>query len=220
MGHWRHLKPLLRRLCCCRALPGARCGADAWAPTLLCCARRGRCCAAPAVRCGQCPSVPAAVPPLPPHAERGRSLFEGVLRNYPKRLDLWSVYLDQEIAAGEQQRIRWAGAGKGGVGGGGGGGGVDAGHRKTGVFACLFFGEGQLTMRAVGWVCQAEAAAHKACHACLPVCQWWMACAASSQCLQALRRGPCGHADAGPLRRACAGRSSSAPRTCSCRPRR
>lgn len=27
--------------------------------------------------------------------ERGRSLFEGVLRNYPRRLDLWSVYLDQ-----------------------------------------------------------------------------------------------------------------------------
>lgn len=39
-------------------------------------------------------------------AERGRSMFEGVLRNYPKRLDLWSVYLDQEIAAGEQARIR------------------------------------------------------------------------------------------------------------------
>ncbi|PRW55969.1 RNA binding rRNA processing [Chlorella sorokiniana] len=38
--------------------------------------------------------------------ERGRSLFEGVLRNYPKRLDLWSVYLDQEVAAGDQQRIR------------------------------------------------------------------------------------------------------------------
>ena len=43
--------------------------------------------------------------------ERGRSLFEGVLRNYPKRLDLWSVYLDQEIAAGEQQRIRSGGLG-------------------------------------------------------------------------------------------------------------
>ncbi|VVA97359.1 unnamed protein product [Arabis nemorensis] len=28
-------------------------------------------------------------------AERGRSLFEGVLREYPKRTDLWSVYLDQ-----------------------------------------------------------------------------------------------------------------------------
>ncbi|KAI7838131.1 hypothetical protein COHA_008062 [Chlorella ohadii] len=38
--------------------------------------------------------------------ERGRSLFEGVLRNYPKRLDLWSVYLDQEVAAGDEQRIR------------------------------------------------------------------------------------------------------------------
>ena len=39
-------------------------------------------------------------------AERGRSIFEGVLRNYPKRLDLWSVYLDQEVALGDEQRIR------------------------------------------------------------------------------------------------------------------
>ena len=38
--------------------------------------------------------------------ERGRGIFEGVLRNYPKRLDLWSVYLDQEIKVGEQPRIR------------------------------------------------------------------------------------------------------------------
>lgn len=30
-------------------------------------------------------------------AERGRSVFEGVLRNYPKRLDLWGLYIDQEI---------------------------------------------------------------------------------------------------------------------------
>jgi len=28
-------------------------------------------------------------------AERGRSMMEGVLRNYPKRLDLWSMYIDQ-----------------------------------------------------------------------------------------------------------------------------
>ena len=28
-------------------------------------------------------------------ADRGRSIFEGILRNFPKRLDLWSVYLDQ-----------------------------------------------------------------------------------------------------------------------------
>ncbi|KAI3941901.1 hypothetical protein MKW98_009111, partial [Papaver atlanticum] len=26
---------------------------------------------------------------------RGRSMFEGMLREYPKRTDLWSVYLDQ-----------------------------------------------------------------------------------------------------------------------------
>lgn len=30
-------------------------------------------------------------------AERGRGILEGVLRNYPKRLDLWNVYIDQEI---------------------------------------------------------------------------------------------------------------------------
>ena len=28
-------------------------------------------------------------------ADRARSIFESILRNYPKRLDLWSVYLDQ-----------------------------------------------------------------------------------------------------------------------------
>jgi rRNA biogenesis protein RRP5 len=33
-------------------------------------------------------------------AERGRSIFEGVLANYPRRLDLWAQYLDQEIARG------------------------------------------------------------------------------------------------------------------------
>lgn len=31
-------------------------------------------------------------------AERGRAIFEDVLRNYPKRTDLWSVYLDQARA--------------------------------------------------------------------------------------------------------------------------
>lgn len=28
-------------------------------------------------------------------ADRARAIFEGILRNYPKRLDLWSIYLDQ-----------------------------------------------------------------------------------------------------------------------------
>ncbi|KAK9062384.1 hypothetical protein SSX86_019570 [Deinandra increscens subsp. villosa] len=39
-------------------------------------------------------------------ADRGRSLFEGMLREYPKRTDLWSVYLDQEIRLGEEDVIR------------------------------------------------------------------------------------------------------------------
>ena len=31
-------------------------------------------------------------------AERGRGVLEGVLQNYPKRLDLWSLYIDQVCA--------------------------------------------------------------------------------------------------------------------------
>ena len=31
--------------------------------------------------------------------DRGRSMFEGMLREYPKRTDLWSVYLDQVKSA-------------------------------------------------------------------------------------------------------------------------
>jgi len=30
-------------------------------------------------------------------AERGRTIFESILSNYPKRTDLWSVYLDMEL---------------------------------------------------------------------------------------------------------------------------
>ena len=39
-------------------------------------------------------------------AERGRTMFEGILRNYPKRTDIWSVYIDQEIKQGITERIR------------------------------------------------------------------------------------------------------------------
>ncbi|CAK9145936.1 unnamed protein product [Ilex paraguariensis] len=39
-------------------------------------------------------------------ADRGRSMFEGMLREYPKRTDLWSVYLDQEIRLGDMDLIR------------------------------------------------------------------------------------------------------------------
>ncbi|KAL3684900.1 hypothetical protein R1sor_002922 [Riccia sorocarpa] len=38
--------------------------------------------------------------------ERGRAIFEGIVRNYPKRLDLWNVYLDQEIRVGDVDIIR------------------------------------------------------------------------------------------------------------------
>ncbi|KAG9134768.1 hypothetical protein Leryth_001080 [Lithospermum erythrorhizon] len=38
--------------------------------------------------------------------ERGRSMFEGILKEYPKRTDLWSVYLDQEIRLGDTDVIR------------------------------------------------------------------------------------------------------------------
>jgi rRNA biogenesis protein RRP5 len=29
--------------------------------------------------------------------ERGRTIFEGIVDSYPKRLDLWRVYIDKEI---------------------------------------------------------------------------------------------------------------------------
>ncbi|KAJ3186618.1 hypothetical protein HDU85_007438 [Gaertneriomyces sp. JEL0708] len=33
--------------------------------------------------------------------ERGRTIFEGIMSNYPKRVDLWSIYLDMEIKCGD-----------------------------------------------------------------------------------------------------------------------
>ncbi|KAJ3021566.1 Protein RRP5 [Thoreauomyces humboldtii] len=33
--------------------------------------------------------------------ERGRTIFEGIMSNYPKRIDLWSVYLDMETRNGD-----------------------------------------------------------------------------------------------------------------------
>ncbi|KAI8983026.1 hypothetical protein BDB01DRAFT_792092 [Pilobolus umbonatus] len=38
--------------------------------------------------------------------ERGRTILEGVMSNYPKRLDLWSIYLDMEIKAGDIETTR------------------------------------------------------------------------------------------------------------------
>ncbi|CAG8536862.1 6859_t:CDS:10 [Rhizophagus irregularis] len=39
-------------------------------------------------------------------AERGRTIFEGMMNNYPKRLDLWSIYIDMEIKAGVDDIVR------------------------------------------------------------------------------------------------------------------
>ena len=40
--------------------------------------------------------------------ERGRTIFEGIVSNYPKRVDLWNVFLDMEGSIGDVQMIRYA----------------------------------------------------------------------------------------------------------------
>lgn len=39
-------------------------------------------------------------------AERGKTLFEGLVDRYPRRLDLWSVYIDQLAKVGDIQAAR------------------------------------------------------------------------------------------------------------------
>lgn len=38
--------------------------------------------------------------------ERGRTVFEGLMASYPKRLDLWNVYLDKEVKCGDLRAAR------------------------------------------------------------------------------------------------------------------
>lgn len=38
-------------------------------------------------------------------AEQGRSLFEGLITDAPKRTDLWNVYIDQEIKQGDREKV-------------------------------------------------------------------------------------------------------------------
>lgn len=35
--------------------------------------------------------------------ERGRTLFEGLISSYPKRVDLWSIYIDQEVKCSKER---------------------------------------------------------------------------------------------------------------------
>lgn len=39
-------------------------------------------------------------------AEKGRGVFENVLLTYPKRTDIWGVYIDQEIKHGQVETVR------------------------------------------------------------------------------------------------------------------
>ena len=38
--------------------------------------------------------------------ERGRTIFEGLLNSFPKRVDLWNVLLDHEIRIGDKMQVR------------------------------------------------------------------------------------------------------------------
>ena len=38
--------------------------------------------------------------------ERGRTIFEGLLSSFPKRVDLWSVLIDCEIKGGDREAVR------------------------------------------------------------------------------------------------------------------
>jgi rRNA biogenesis protein RRP5 len=70
--------------------------------------------------------LPRALQSLPPHThvdltakfgqlefrspngdvERGRTVFEGLLSSFPKRVDLWNVLIDLEIKAGDVDQVR------------------------------------------------------------------------------------------------------------------
>lgn len=39
--------------------------------------------------------------------ERGKTIFEGLVDRYPKRLDLWNVYIDQVAKLGDVQAARY-----------------------------------------------------------------------------------------------------------------
>lgn len=39
-------------------------------------------------------------------AERGSAMFDKVLTNYPKRTDLWSVFIDLTVKHGSQKEVR------------------------------------------------------------------------------------------------------------------
>jgi len=39
-------------------------------------------------------------------AENGRTMFEGIVTNYPKRMDIWSIYMDMEVKYGKNNLLQ------------------------------------------------------------------------------------------------------------------
>ena len=39
--------------------------------------------------------------------QRGSTILESVLKNYPKRSDLWSIYIDMTIKLGDYEQVRY-----------------------------------------------------------------------------------------------------------------
>lgn len=37
--------------------------------------------------------------------ESGRTMFEGIVTNYPKRMDIWSIYMDMEVKYGGKESL-------------------------------------------------------------------------------------------------------------------
>lgn len=35
--------------------------------------------------------------------ESGRTMFEGIVSNYPKRMDIWAIYMDMEVKYSNNQ---------------------------------------------------------------------------------------------------------------------
>ena len=38
--------------------------------------------------------------------ESGRTMFEGIVSNYPKRMDIWSIYMDMESKYGQENQTQ------------------------------------------------------------------------------------------------------------------
>nr|KMM66237.1 rRNA biogenesis protein RRP5 [Coccidioides posadasii RMSCC 3488] len=109
--------------------------------------------------------LPRAMQSLPPHThveltskfgqlefrslhgdvERGRTVFEGLLSSFPKRVDLWNILLDLEIKVGDVDQVRRLFERVLGIGRGVGADGSKAGMKKLKDKQAKFFFKKWLT---------------------------------------------------------------------------